>query len=78
MIRKRLKYRKIRTKQPCFFCQQKTEVNFLETEILARFTSDRGKISPRGKSGACQKHQRRVTKAIKRARHLALLPFVSR
>ena len=48
-----------------------------EFEILRKFISDRGKISSRSRTGVCAKHQRSMTKAIKRARHLALLPFVA-
>ncbi|OIP57393.1 MAG: 30S ribosomal protein S18 [Candidatus Levybacteria bacterium CG_4_10_14_0_2_um_filter_36_16] len=62
----------------CFFCKEKKEPSFLTSEVLSRFTSERGKIHPRSKSGACAKHQRRVTIEIKRARYLALLPFVVR
>ena len=45
--------------------------------MLRQYISDRGKISPRRKSGNCAKHQRALAVAIKRARHLALLPFVA-
>ncbi len=45
--------------------------------LLQRFVSDRGKIPPRRQTGTCAKHQRRLTVAIKRARHIALLPFVA-
>ena len=62
----------------CFFCHEKREPAFLEIEILERFTSDRGKILGRDRTGNCQKHQRLLTVAIKRARYLALLPFINR
>jgi small subunit ribosomal protein S18 len=61
----------------CFFCQNKTNPDYKEYEVLTKFMSDRGKILGRDKSGACAKHQRQLAKAIKHARHLALLPFVS-
>lgn len=61
----------------CFFCQYKTEPNFLETENLEKFLSPRKKIIGRFKSGVCAKHQRKLTKNIKYAQHLGLLPFIS-
>ena len=63
-------------KLKCYFCQNKTAPNYREFEVLAKFTSDRGKIVARIRSGACAKHQRRLVAEIKMARHLALLPFV--
>jgi len=59
----------------CFFCEAKTGPNYLEVDILKRFVSDRGRILNRSYSGVCSKHQRRLATAVKRARHLALLPF---
>lgn len=71
--------RKINTPvMECFFCKEKKEPDFMESEILSRYTSERGKILARSKTGLCSKHQRKLTEAIKRARHLALLPFVVR
>lgn len=62
----------------CFFCRDKIEkIGYKDPGILRPYISDRGKIAPRRKSGACAKHQRRLSLAIKRARHLALLPYVS-
>ena len=59
----------------CSFCKDKDVViDYKEPEKLRRFISDRGKIEPRRKSGTCAKHQRVLAMAIKRARHLALLP----
>jgi small subunit ribosomal protein S18 len=59
----------------CSFCKDKTEViDYKEPEKLRYYISDRGKIAPRRKSGTCAKHQRLLAAAIKRARHLALLP----
>jgi small subunit ribosomal protein S18 len=61
----------------CFFCRDKVEyIDYKNPAILRPYISDRGKISPRRKSGACARHQRALATAIKRARHLALLPFV--
>jgi len=52
-------------------------VNYKNPAKLRRFISDRGKIEPRRKTGVCAKHQRILALAIKRARHLALVPYVS-
>ncbi|MFC1711277.1 30S ribosomal protein S18 [Patescibacteria group bacterium] len=62
----------------CFFCQNKIQPSFKEVDMLKRYITDRGKIVGRSKTGCCQKHQKRVAKAVKRARHLALLPYDSR
>jgi len=51
--------------------------DYKEFEVLKKFVTDRGKIMSRGRSGVCAKHQRRLSKEIKRARHLALLVFVA-
>jgi small subunit ribosomal protein S18 len=62
----------------CAFCTEKTNViDYKQPERLRRFVSDRGKIKPRRRTGTCAKHQRRLAVAIKRARHLALLPYVA-
>ena len=59
----------------CFFCQNKGEViDYKEVGKLRHYISDRGKITPRRRSGTCAKHQRLLATAMKRARHLALLP----
>jgi len=61
----------------CSFCKNKVEViDYKESVKLRPYISDRGKIEPRRKSGTCAKHQRLLAVAIKRARHLALLPYV--
>jgi len=62
----------------CPFCAGKIEmVDYKNPARLRRFISDRGKIEPRRKTGVCAKHQRILALAIKRARHLALVPYVS-
>jgi small subunit ribosomal protein S18 len=61
----------------CFFCQYKSEPNIKEIENLHKFLSSRFKIVNREKSGLCAKHQRKLTKVIKYARYLALIPYVS-
>ncbi|MDO8573768.1 MAG: 30S ribosomal protein S18 [Candidatus Daviesbacteria bacterium] len=65
-----------RSKKVCFFCQSKTSPSYTDIVSLRRFTTDRAKIVPKAKSGVCSKHQRAVTRNIKYARHLSLLPFV--
>ena len=67
------KHRKV-----CAFCVHKVEeIDYKDTAKLRRFTSDRAKILPRRVTGTCAYHQRELTKAIKRARHIALLPYTS-
>jgi small subunit ribosomal protein S18 len=61
----------------CSFCTGGAEaIDYKEPAKLTRFISDRAKIEPRRKTGTCAKHQRALAVAIKRARHLALLPYV--
>lgn len=72
------KARPPRQKRGCIFCQGKTEPSYTDTSGLRRFISDRAKIVPKLRSGLCSKHQRKVTREIKYARHLSLLPFVTR
>jgi small subunit ribosomal protein S18 len=61
----------------CYLCiHSLSNLDFKETVILQRFTSSYGKIVPRRKSGVCAWHQRKLAQAIKRARFMALLPFV--
>lgn len=64
-------------KLKCWFCENKQTPDYKEFEVLQKFISERGKILTREKSGVCARHQRRLAKAIKHDRHLALLPFVS-
>ena len=61
----------------CFFCQYRLEPDYKQVENLAKFLSPRKKILSRDKTGVCAKHQRALTKQIKYARYLALLPYVS-
>lgn len=60
----------------CMFCVEKKVPNYEDVEVLKRFVSERGKIVGRLRNGNCALHQRRLTVAIKHARHLALLPFI--
>jgi len=68
--------RVVQAPRTCYFCKEKKTPVYSEVSVLQKFTSDRGKILARVRSGTCAKHQRRLTSAIKHARHLALLPFV--
>ena len=62
----------------CAFCVEKCEcIDYKDVNKLNKFTSDRAKILPRRVTGTCAYHQRELTIAIKRARHLALIPYVS-
>ena len=65
-------------KKVCQFCVEKAEViDYKDVSKLRKFVSERSKILPRRVTGTCAKHQRELTTAIKRARHLALLPYSS-
>ena len=62
----------------CQFCVDKmTHVDYKDTARLKKYLSERGKILPRRTTGACAQHQRQLTEAIKRARQIALLPYVA-
>ena len=63
-------------KKVCPFCMEKADsIDYKDINKLRKFVSERGKILPRRISGCCAKHQRELTVAIKRARHVALMPF---
>ena len=62
----------------CTFCADKIKlIDYKDTARLRRYLSDRAKIEPRRKTGTCAKHQRMLTTALKRARHMALLPYTA-
>ena len=64
-------------RKSCFFCKSKVdEVDYKNVNELRRYVSEKGKIRSRRISGACRRHQRQVAVAVKRARELALLPYV--
>lgn len=68
----------LKKKRICRFCEEKVDfIDFKDTKRLSRFTTEQGKIIPRRTSGTCAKHQRQLVTAIKRARELALIPYVS-
>ena len=65
-------------KKVCAFCVDNiAQIDYKDVPRLRRFLSERGKIIPRRVTGTCARHQRQLTTAIKRARHLAFLPYVS-
>ncbi|MCD4760962.1 30S ribosomal protein S18 [bacterium] len=70
---------KKQTNKYCYFCVNNVaHIDYKNWQQLKRFTSSYGKIVPKRRSGACSKHQRKLAAAIKRARFMALLPYVSK
>ncbi|MDI6767784.1 MAG: 30S ribosomal protein S18 [Bacteroidota bacterium] len=68
----------IKKRRPCRFCETKEiYIDYKDEKRLLKFISEQGKIIPKRITGTCAKHQRQLVQAIKRARHLALLPYVS-
>ncbi|HXK58807.1 MAG TPA: 30S ribosomal protein S18 [Acidobacteriota bacterium] len=68
----------VRRRKFCKFCAEKIDyIDFKDTRLLGQFVPERARILPRRISGVCATHQRKLAKAIKRARHLALLPYVA-
>jgi small subunit ribosomal protein S18 len=64
-------------RKPCQHCRDKVEqVDYKDVAMLRRFISDKGKIRSRRITGACRRHQNQIARAVKRARELALLPYV--
>ena len=67
-----------RRKKVCIFCEDKIDyIDYKDTNRLRKFISERGKILPRRVTGCCAYHQRELTTAIKKARQVALIPYVS-
>ena len=66
-----------RRKKVCVFCGKDNVIDYKDTAKLKKYISERGKILPRRITGTCAKHQRARTVAIKRARHVALMPYVA-
>ena len=78
MINKRDRGNRRPRRKVCSFCVDKVEeIDYKDVAKLRRFISERAKILPRRVIGTCAFHQRELTTAIKRARHIALLPYVS-
>ncbi|MCL4397435.1 30S ribosomal protein S18 [Patescibacteria group bacterium] len=73
-------FRKFQKQKPvkknCPFCKEEREPDYKDYNALRKYMSERGRILGRARTGICAKHQRRVDQQIKRARHLAYLPFV--
>ncbi len=65
-------------KKNCAFCKNNLEIDYKNIELLTRYVSSRGKILSRRISGNCAKHQRKITREIKRARFLNLIPYTGR
>ncbi len=66
-----------RRKKVCVFCGKDNVIDYKDVNKLKRYVSERGKILPRRITGNCAKHQRALTVAIKRARHIALMPYTA-
>ena len=64
-----------RRKKVCVFCGKDNEISYKDANKLKKYVSERGKILPRRVTGCCAKHQRALTLAVKRARHIALMPY---
>jgi small subunit ribosomal protein S18 len=68
----------VRKKRTCRFCDSKEDyIDYKNEKRLQRFISEQGRIIPKRITGTCSRHQRQLVQALKRARHLALLPFVA-
>lgn len=65
-----------RRKKVCVFCGKEEAIDYKDVAKLKRYVSERGKILPRRITGNCARHQRALTTAIKRARHIALMPYI--
>lgn len=74
--KKRRKVVFVAVKRDCPFCKTNTTPDYKDVATIQKYMSDRAKLLGKDHTGLCAKHQRRLSIAIKRARHLALLPFV--
>ncbi len=71
-------FRLHKKKKVCSFCADKIDyIDYKDVARLRKYLSERSKILPRRITGACAKHQRQLTEAIKRARHIAIIPYIS-
>ena len=66
-----------RRKKVCVFCGKDNVIDYKDVNKLKRYVSERGKILPRRITGNCAKHQRALTVAVKRARHVAIMPYTT-
>lgn len=78
MVKKETDNLKVAKKKICGFCEGRMKPSYTDIVTLKKFTSSRGKIVPKLRSGVCSKHQRSLAREVKRARFLALLPFTLR
>ena len=77
MAEKRRNTGGMRRKKVCQFCADNSGIDYKDTETLRKYITERGKILPRRVTGTCSIHQRDITTAVKRARTVALLPYVA-
>jgi small subunit ribosomal protein S18 len=76
-IKKKKKKRRVAKQKPCFFSKMGYVcIDYKDIDLLRRFVTERGKIAPRRNTGTTARYQRLLAVAVKRARHLAMLPFV--
>ncbi|MBN2120748.1 MAG: 30S ribosomal protein S18 [Candidatus Omnitrophica bacterium] len=68
----------VRLKKKCLFCKENLVIDYKDVDLLSRFINVKGRITSRRVNGNCAKHQRKMSREIKRARFLALLPYVSK
>ena len=69
-------FQKNQRRKKCQFCKENADfIDYKDTQMLRKYTTDRGKIKPRRVTGACSQHQRDIATAIKRARTMALIPY---
>ena len=77
-MRRGNKKRDLNKRSHCYYCINQVDIDYKDTKHLRRSLSSYGKIVPRKRSGVCASHQRQLSRAIKRARIMALLPFVNK
>lgn len=75
-FKKRRRFVEVAVPKNCPFCKGKMEPDYKDSAALSSYMNDRAKVLGKSRTGICAKHQRRVSINIKRARHLALLPFI--
>jgi small subunit ribosomal protein S18 len=76
-LAKARKEKQVKSSKPCKFCKEGAKyIDYKDDRKLRKFMTDRGKITPRRITGTCAKHQRMLASAVKRARVIALVPFV--
>ncbi len=74
--RRQSKQKRLPKPKPCFFCTNRMIPSLLDLDTLRKCITERGKIVSRLRSGICNKHQKEVTREVKRARFVALLPYI--